>query len=230
MPPAGMPGAAGRGSLIQLYPSYVTNFVATEAPVSEGGRWYQPVGVGGNVQVNCGSGLAYGTQDGTGGFNDSIALLSGFHANQLARATIHRDPSFAPGATTRECELLLRASCPGGVAFWYECNFAWDGAYQQIVKIHDDGFTYLVGNSGGGNAGPAGGVKDGDVLEASIVGNVITVKCNGVVYSTYTDDGSVGGPALTFGSPGMGFWRGGVPSGTDTNQMYCFRGFTAVSL
>src|SRR5262245_9498429 len=63
-------GAAGGGK------SYSTEFDGIENPLSEGGVWSH-VGLDWrNVEKS--GGIAYGTQTGTGGYDDSYAVLSGF--------------------------------------------------------------------------------------------------------------------------------------------------------
>jgi hypothetical protein len=66
------------------------------------------------------------------------------------------------------------------------------------------------------------GLKDGDVLKATIVGNVITVYINGVEKARAKDD------THKTGSPGIGFFLqcdGG--KGVGSNKNYGFKSFTA---
>ena len=72
-------------------------------------------------------------------------------------------------------------------------------------------FTYLKG--GGGSRY---GVKKGDVVKATIVGNVITVSINGVQTLQVSDD------TYKNGSPGMGFC---IQEATRGNDDY---GFTSL--
>lgn len=207
--------------------SYVTNFPATENPISQNGIWNAPSGIGlGNTVVRTLGGLAFGTQT-TGGFDDSIAILSGYLADQSGSGIIHRDPLLNTGGNAKEVEILLRCGIVNGFNSWYECNFAYDGSYAQIVWIHDNTFTYLVGNSGGGNPGPPGGVHNGDIVSAKITGNVIETFVNNTMYASYTDTGGAGsGARITSGSPGIGFDTINA-TGTNLNQYYCYSSFTA---
>jgi hypothetical protein len=70
--------------------SYTTSFLLTENPISEGGNWINGKAVGldwANVQTT--PGLAFGTETGSGGYDDSTALLTGsWGADQHVKATI----------------------------------------------------------------------------------------------------------------------------------------------
>jgi hypothetical protein len=96
-------------------------------------------------------------------------------------------------------EIRLRSTlsphrCTGYEVFW-RC-LKTDKAYVQIVrwngKLGD--WTSLKKHSGA-----QFGVKDGDVIEATIIGNVIKGFLNGVEVISATDD------TFKEGSPGMGF-------------------------
>ena len=195
--------------------TYSTTFDGTEAPISENGAWTH-VGLDWAL-VDTGGGLAYGTQTGTGGYNDSYAHLSGFPANQRASGVIHKDPGI-DGSTTHELEILMRWSDSAHDAHGYECNLAWDGSYAQIVRWNGmlGDFTYL------GSGSVPGGVHDGDTLSASAVGSLITLYVNGVSIATATDS------TWKTGNPGMGLWRGG-PSGAFVGD-YAFTSYTASSI
>ena len=71
--------------------TYSTTFDATEAPISEGGAWTH-VGLDWTL-VDTGGGIAFGTQTGTGGYDDSYAHLSGFPPDHGASGVIFRSPS-----------------------------------------------------------------------------------------------------------------------------------------
>ena len=76
--------------------TYSTNFSRTENPIYEGGVWAEGGKSTGrdwsNVRTN--GTIAYATQSGSTGYDDSIALLSGFSNDQSISAVIH----LAPGA------------------------------------------------------------------------------------------------------------------------------------
>jgi hypothetical protein len=163
--------------------------------------------------------LAFGTQTGSGAYNDSYAALSGFPPNQSASAVIHLD-STIDRSTTHEVEILLRITDDSNKLTAYECNFAYDGSYCQIVRLDSTSFTYLAGpNAGQGSV--AGGLHEGDVVSAKIIGSTITSYVNGKQVAQATDS------TYPTGNPGMGFWLGG-PS-TTPNSYYSFTSFTATS-
>jgi len=74
-------------------------------------------------------------------------------------------------------------------------------------------FTYLKGGEGSRY-----GVKNGDVLKATMVGNVITVYANGVQTLQVRDD------TYKDGSPGIGFYIQEATGGLDD---YGFTSFEA---
>ena len=198
--------------------SYSTNFALTENPISEGGTWITGKAVGLDwADVRTQPGLAFGTQNGSGGYNDSLAILKGtWGADQSASAVVHSvNPS---GSITEEVEILLRFAIGPHSARGYEINFrALNSAdsYTQIVRWNGPlgNFTYL--DSRGGSAY---GVKDGDTVKATIVGNTITSYINGVAKLSVTDS------TFSSGSPGMGFY---LQSASGVNADYGFKSYTA---
>jgi hypothetical protein len=105
---------------------------------------------------------------------------------------------------SHEFEILLRWSDDHNNARGYECNLAFDGSYQGIVRWNGPygDFTDL-----GGGSYP--GLKDGDRFEASMIGNTITTSVNGTKIAQVTDN------TYTAGDPGLGFFRGNCGSNTD---------------
>jgi hypothetical protein len=194
--------------------SYATDFDGTETPISEGGAWSH-LGLDWTLVGKAG-GIAYGTQTGAGGYDDSYAHLSGFPPDQSASAAIHLDPAIDVGCT-HEVEILLRWSDAAHDAHGYECNLALDGSYAQIVRWNGPfaDFTYI------GSGSVPGGVHDGDMLGASAVGDVITLSVNGVVIADASD------ATWATGDPGMGFWRGGA---CGTTGDYGFDSYAATSV
>ena len=92
-------------------------------------------------------------------------------------------------------------------------------SYVQIVRWEGPlgKFTYLA-NKEGANYG----LKDGDTLKASIVGNVITVYINGVEKARVKDD------TYKTGNPGIGvFLQCDGRHGAGSNKDYGFKSFTA---
>jgi hypothetical protein len=212
--------------------TYHTNFDLTEKPISEGGAWHH---TDSNQSVVATSdGIAYGTQNGSGGYDDSNAFLSGFPPNQRATAVIHKTGN-APG--NLEVELLLRWSegTQRNTSFGptkstgYEINIQGNGGYVQIGRFK--GLPALFDSQASGSPLTAMGVHDGDVFSAEIVGNKITARLNGTVIATATDsDGAAGGgPPIATGNPGIGFFRHDI-GGTIDPKSCSFTSFTAESL
>jgi hypothetical protein len=184
--------------------SYSTNFAVTEMPISEGRSWTTGKAVGLDwTDVATVPGLAYGTESGTGtgskAYDDSTALLVGtWGPDQTVEATVHS--ANQDDGVLEEVELRLRSSLSGRVATGYEVLFRClktSEAYASIVRW--DGplgrFTYLSQKQG-----PEYGVSDGDLVKATIIGNVITAYINGTQALQAID------ATYSTGSPGMGFW------------------------
>lgn len=184
--------------------SYTTSFVATEQPISEGGKWISgKITWGDWADVRTSVGLAYGTESGNGegdeAYDDSTALLTGtWAADQTVEAEVR---SVRPSDRDfEEVELRLRSSLSSHNATGYEvlfrCSKAAD-AYASIARW--DGrlgrFTYLSQKKG-----PDFGVANGDIVKATAVGSVITGYINGVEVIRATDN------TYADGNPGMGFW------------------------
>jgi hypothetical protein len=206
------------GTLIR---SYSTRFERNEEPISEDGMWLNGRRDGIDwCDVLSGDGHAYGevsrrnsaerrAEQAFGGdsagegaqegdYDDPAAVLTGtWGRNQAARATVFsRNPT---DDYFQEVEIRLRSSisahwCDGYEVFW-RCSQS-DAAYAEIVrwngKVAD--FTSLARR-----VGPQFGVKHGDIVEATIVDNVITSYVNGVEVLSVNDD------AVAQGSPGVGF-------------------------
>lgn len=213
---AALPATAGFAQ------TYSTNFEGEENPLSENGKW-----VNNSLdwcKVRKGGGIAYGTQTGvkTGParFDDSFAHLAGFPPNQEAWGEVRvtkPDPT-----CNQEVEILLRWTSSEHSTTGYECFgkcAIGKGSWLQIVRW--DGplgkYTTLVDKRG-----PDVGLKDGDILKASIVGNVITLYVNGVERAQASDD------TFKTGNPGIGIYlecsRG---HGVGTNAEYGLKNFTA---
>jgi len=196
--------------------TYTTTFELSEKPISEQGAWRRLNAAG--TPVATAGGLAFGTQTGSGGFDDSYAYLSGFPPNQAASAVVHLDKGISTN-TTHEVEILLRWSDSADGTRGYECNFAYNGQYQDIVRWNGPkgSFTYLVPTL---TASIPGGLHDGDTVSAQIVGKTITTFVNGKKILSVDDD------TFKDGNPGMGFFRG-APSGPQTD--FALTQFTATS-
>jgi hypothetical protein len=188
--------------------SYSTRFLLDEDPISEGEKW-QNGGKDGidwyNVITK--NGRAYGAES-KGDYTDPTALLTGkWGKNQTVKAKV-----FSKNQTVKyyqEVEIRLRSAltphrCTGYEVFW-RCLKTKD-AYVEIVrwngKVGD--WTSLKKNTGARY-----GVKDGDLVKATIAGNVIKGYINGVEVISVTDD------TYKEGNPGMGFNYGVEKSNGD---------------
>ena len=219
-------GTATRGADLRLdnsgsaekHRTYSTRFPGVENPISEGGNWINGQAAGidwANVRTT--PGFAFGTESGKVNYDDSTALLAGaWGPNQTVQARVRSLNQKQD--VYEEVELRLRSSLLAHQATGYEIDFRCSKrakAYSEIVRW--DGplgrFTYLKRGEGSRY-----GVKNGDVVKATIVGDVITVYVNGVQTLKVTDH------AYTGGSPGMGFYIQEASSGNDD---YGFTSFEA---
>jgi len=198
--------------------TYTTNFPLTENPISEGGKWINGGTTGldwANVRTT--SGLAYGTQSGSNGYDDSTALLAGnWGSNQDVSATVHSVNQQA-GSVFEEVELRLRTSISAHSITGYEVNFrcTHDGSqYAQVVRWNGKlgSFTEIDGRTGPG-------IYNGDTVRATIAGSTISVYINGSMIFTATDS------TYSSGSPGLGFFLQGGSSNLDSD--FGFTSYTA---
>lgn len=208
-----------------LHGPYSTNFPRAENPIAEGGRWSNGQRDGldwANVQTV--PGLAFGLEIGgkrpePQNYDDATALLTGdWGPNQTVQATVFSRHPTRTDTMWEEVELRLRSSITPHRCTGYEvmfrcskipqayCNVArWEGALGK--------FTYLKKLEGAQY-----GVKTGDVLKASMVGNLLTVYINGTKILEVTDG------KFTSGNPGMGFF---LAQATGVNRDYGFSTFMA---
>jgi hypothetical protein len=197
--------------------SYRTSFELDEPAISEGGFWLNGKKDGIDwADVISRNGRAYGSvtrmavaerrvEQGNlegslpeGDYDDPTAVLTGvWGKNQHAKGTVF---SKHPTAEYfQEVELRLRSAIAPHLCTGYEVFFRClktDEGYAEIVrwngKVGDfTSLTKLIG--------PEYGVKDGDVIEATIHGNVMKGFINGVEVISATDD------IFDSGSPGIGF-------------------------
>ncbi len=202
--------------------SYRTSFDQDEGPLSEGGLWINGKKDGIDwADVLTKDGLAYGSvtrmavaerrvEQGNldpssgggsvpeGDYDDPTAVLAGaWGKNQRAKGTV-----FSKNPTAeyfQEVEIRLRSAIAPHLCTGYEVFFRClktDEGYAEIVrwngKVGD--FTSLEKL-----IGPQYGVQDGDVVEATVHGNVLKGFINGVEVISATDD------VFDSGSPGIGF-------------------------
>ena len=217
------PGGTGGGGGAGVGRSYTTAFPLTENPISEGGNWIngQTDGLDWH-DMSTTPGLAIGHQSGSS-YTDGTALLTGaWGPNQTVEAVVHAvNPK---DSCYQEVEMRLRSTLTPHSCTGYEISFKatkTSGAYLIIVRWNGPlgDFTYLVNTSGAQY-----GVTEGDVVKATIVGNVITAYLNGLQVGTATDT------TYATGSPGMGMnLETGDSSCIGTNGDYGFKHFTATA-
>jgi hypothetical protein len=200
--------------------TYSTTFVLTENPISENHHWINGNDVGLDwANVSTTPGLAIGRQSGSAGYDDATALVAGnWGSDQSVQAKVHSENQNE--GFYEEVELRLRSTLSPHINTGYEINFRClktSRGYMQIVRWNGllGDFTYLIDKSGAQYA-----VANGDVVKASIVGNVITAYINGVEVARVTDS------TYATGHPGMGFFLS-HPRGT--NGDYGFTSFTATA-
>jgi hypothetical protein len=209
----------------ELHGPYSTNFPRAENPISEHGNWSNGRKDGLDwADVRTKPGFAFGTEIGGSRpepqkYDDSAAILTGtWGRDQTVQATVHSVNQNKDGKVWEEVELRLRSSISPHHATGYEvmfrcaktpqayCNIArWEGALGKFSYVKQ-----VVGSQYG--------VADGDVVKASIIGNVITVYINGIQMIRVTDD------AFKSGNPGMGFFIDGA---TGVNGDFGFSKFIA---
>ena len=179
--------------------TYKTTFSLTENPISEGGNWIngQTDGIDWN---DCRTTSGYICGNGSvGAYKDPTALLTGgWGPDQAVEATVRTVNQNS--SINEEVEFRLRSTISPNVNSGYEINFRClktSAAYTEIVRWNGPlgDFTHLHRNTG---TSPV--FADGDVVKATIIGNVITVYINGVQVNQATDT------TFTSGSPGIGFY------------------------
>ena len=208
-----------------LHGPYSTTFSHAENPLSEGGKWSNGHADGLDwADVRTVPGLAFGLEIGGSRpepqkYDDSTALLKGtWGPNQTVQATVYSVHPNQDDKVWEEVELRLRSSITPHSCTGYEvmfrcskipqayCNVArWEGPLGK--------FTYLK-QMGGSRYG----VKIGDVVKASMIGNTLTVYINGEQIFQLTDD------KFASGNPGMGFFLDGA---TGVNRDFGFSSFMA---
>ena len=196
--------------------TYSTKFPHAENALSESGQWITGSSKHDWAAAAVTAGIAHGTQSGHSGYDDTVALLAGpWPADQSAQATVHIvNPK--DGNVYEEVELRLRSTLTAHSCTGYEINFRCTGpnsGYNEIVRW--DGplgkFTYLSQKSGG--------AADGDIIKATIVGDLITVYRNGKQVNQARDK------TFPTGNPGIGFFlQGGPPA---LNPDFGFSAFSA---
>jgi hypothetical protein len=225
LPACGNRDLAAASAPTALHGPYSTTFRHAENPLSEGGKWLNGHADGLDwADFQSIPGLAFGNEIGGSRpepqkYDDSTALLKGtWGPNQTVQATVYSVHPNQDDKVWEEVELRLRSSITPHSCTGYEimfrcskipqayCNVAlWEGPLGK--------FTYLK-NMGGSKYG----VKTGDVVKASMIGNTLTVYINGEQIFQLTDD------KFPNGNPGMGFFLDGA---TGVNRDFGFSSFMA---
>ncbi len=208
-----------------LHGPYSTTFPHAENPLSDGGKWLNGHADGLDwADFQSIPGLAFGNEIGGSRpepqkYDDSTAVLKGtWGPNQTVQATVYSVHPNQNDKVWEEVELRLRSSITPHSCTGYEvmfrcskipqayCNVArWEGPLGK--------FTYLK-NMGGSKYG----VKTGDVVKASMIGNTLTVYINGEQIFQLNDS------KFPSGNPGMGFFLDGA---TGVNRDFGFSSFMA---
>jgi hypothetical protein len=185
-----------------------TRFQLDKDPISEGGKWID----GGKDEIDwynviTKNGVAHGAVS-RGAYTDPTALLGGsWGTNQAAKAKVFSRNQ--TGTYYQEVEIRLRSTLSShrrtGYEVFWRCLKTQD-AYVEIVR-----WNGKVGDrtSLRKHSGAQYGVKDGDLVEATIIGNVIKGYTNGVEVISTTDN------TYNEGNPGMGFNFGVEQSNAD---------------
>jgi hypothetical protein len=199
---------------------YTTAFNADENPLSESGTWHHSDST--LTQCKTVGGRAFGTQTGSGGFDDSNCYLTARGDDYEVEGTVWLNPSLT-GTGFREVEILLRWTDTGPLrstafgpthANGYEVNVAYNGQYMQLGRFKG-ALLHEVDNY----AVPA----TGDRFRARIEGQRVRVWWNDVLKIDFTDsDPSL---RITTGNPGIGFYVQNAP-----NTDFGFDGITLLPL
>ena len=182
---------------------YMTGFEYTENPISDSRAWQHRAGPWAHVRTLGGPGVAVGTQTGTGGYDDSYAILTGFAADHGAGGQIYKSDS-GDFSCSKEVEILLRMSDTSTTVRGYEVLFSLSSGVIQFVRWNGPlgDFTVLPG-------GASISLSRGDTVSATIVGSTLVAIVNGAVVATSSDS------AFKDGNPGMGFFRRECGGNTD---------------
>jgi hypothetical protein len=199
--------------------SYKSDFPRDEDPVSEDGMWLNGKADGIDwSDVATSNGVIHGgpsrmknlerrAEQGNleaddaapvGDYDDPTAVLTGdWGPNQHGKGVAHIESP--TDEWFQEVQIRLRSTIEPNSCTGYEIFFRCmksDDSYAEIVR-----WNGAIGDwtSLQRHVGIEYGVEDGDLIEATIEGNVITGFINGVEKITVTDD------AFANGSPGVGF-------------------------
>ena len=205
--------------------AYTTSFDLNENPINESGRWKNGRADGLDwLDIQTGSGRAYAAatvSDAEGNVNDDIACLTGtWSNNQQASAVIYRAPGYDPSTigVNHEVELHVRCNITAHSIRTYECTLSatgpfivrWNGPLGNITYLSETNLGYVP-------------MATGQVLRATVVGNVISLYQNEVLICQATDSSA---QRIVSGSPGLAFF----PRSRATVSGYGFSEFTGSNL
>jgi hypothetical protein len=198
--------------------SYSTDFELDESPISDGGMWLNGLADGIDwADVVSKNGVAYGgptrmsvaeqrAEQGNlaagdevvGDYDDPTAVLSGeWGRNQHGKGRVYsKNPT---DEWFQEVQIRLRHRMEPNWCSGYEIFFRClktEGGYAEIVRWNGKIGDWI---SLARHQGPEYGVEDGDLIEATIEGNVIKGFINGVEMISVVDD------VWDSGAPGIGF-------------------------
>ena len=196
--------------LLAQAPRYTTSFTATENPISDSGQWINGKAVGIDwADVQTLPGLAFGTTLPVQYADPTAVLIGSWASDQEAQGTIRVLSSLTQ--CCHEVEIRLRTTITAHSITGYEINCSVGNGYLQIVRWNGplNSFAYVNTLSRG--------CKDGDILKAKMIGNVITVYINDVPVLQATDS------TFTSGPPGIGFYD----SADENWNQFGFVNFTA---
>lgn len=195
--------------------SFSTSFPDTENPLSQSGAWRTAVNFYRAPQTTPGKCFSNAATD---NFDDALAQLvsPGMGNNYRVGVHVFRQGGYSPGVS-HEIGLYLRLNIDNSnpsntLVRGYECLFPYDSTAFQLVAwlgvnhSFPDNFSIL---SPSAQNGGLANVQNGDLLEAQISGNAISVFQNGLLIYTLTDSTWTSG-----GGPGFGAYvnTGGTPA------------------
>jgi hypothetical protein len=142
-------------------------------------------------------------------YTDSCACLQGFGPDQEVTCTIANEGGFS--GYSLELEILLRASITSSHVFLYEVDCVWGGggidlARWDMTTANPNSYTLLRSRQQGEVP-----FSNGDQVQASIIGTLITVKykrSGASAFSTlFTHDTAGDSIRYSSGNPGIAAWN-----------------------
>ena len=210
--------------------SFSTTFPATENPLSQSGAWRTAVNFYAQPQTTAGK--CFGNRV-TDNVDDAVATLVSPDMGNNYRISAHvfRAASYTPGGS-HEIGLYLRQlinnSNPANTLVrGYECLFPYNSnsfqifAWLAVNHVFPDNFNQL---SPAAQNGGLQIIQNGDLLEAQIVGNNISIYQNSTLIYTLTDSTWTSG-----GGPGMGFYVNDA-GGTGVPSNFCITDYSVQRL